>query len=137
LLSTFVSRQGCLFIPRSRSQPLRRRVAHHPERRPCSLLSRALCSVRLVNRRRPKPRKPTRSSCAAKRPRYALWTAAHRRRQRRGPVRRPSPSPSGQDHTEGQRMASTAVTGGDGDLCPSHRDSSNRTPNQELAAIKR
>jgi hypothetical protein len=36
LLSSFVSRQERLFIPRSPSRPLSCRVAHHRERRPCS-----------------------------------------------------------------------------------------------------
>jgi hypothetical protein len=39
LLGSFVNRQGRLFSSRSPSRPLSRRVAHHPELRPCSLLS--------------------------------------------------------------------------------------------------
>jgi hypothetical protein len=77
----------CLLFPRSTSRPLSRRVAHHPERHPCSLLFRALCPVRLVKCQRPKARKPAGPSCAAKRPRYVPSTAARgRRRQRRGTV---------------------------------------------------
>jgi hypothetical protein len=58
----------CLFRPRSTSRPLSRRVAHHPEPRPCSVLFRALRPVRLVKSQWPKPRKPDRPLCAAKRP---------------------------------------------------------------------
>jgi hypothetical protein len=57
----------CLFIPGSTSQPLSRRVAHHPERLPCSVLFRALRPARLVKSQWPKPRKPNRPSGAAKR----------------------------------------------------------------------
>jgi hypothetical protein len=77
----------CLFIPTSTSRPLSRRVAHHPECRPCSILFRAFRPARLVKSQWPKPRKPDRPSGAVKRPRYAPWTVARwrRRRQRRGP----------------------------------------------------
>jgi hypothetical protein len=57
-----------LFIPRSTSRPLSRRVARHPERRPYSVLFRALRPVRLVKSQWPEPRKPNRRSGAAKRP---------------------------------------------------------------------
>jgi hypothetical protein len=51
-----------LFIPRSPSRTLSRRVAHHSERCPFSLLFRALRPVRLVKSQRPKPPKPKRPS---------------------------------------------------------------------------
>jgi hypothetical protein len=66
LLGSFISHQGGLFFPISSSQPLSGRIAHHPERIPCSLLFCASCPA---NSPRPAPHKPMRSSCAAKRPR--------------------------------------------------------------------
>ena len=83
-----------LFIPRSPWQALSRRVAHHTERRPCSLLFRALRPVRLVKCQRPKHCKPTRSSCAAKRSRCVPWTASRGRwqSQRHGSIHHPRSS---------------------------------------------
>jgi hypothetical protein len=86
-LSSFVSRQVRLFSPRSPSRPLSRRVAHHPERRLCSLLFLAVRPVRLVKWHQPTFGKPTRFSCVAKRPPHIAWTAALGQRPR-GPVRR-------------------------------------------------
>jgi hypothetical protein len=74
----------CLFIHRSPWRTLSRRVAHHPERRPRSLLFLALRPIHLVKCKQPTLRKPMRPSCAAKRPQYVLWTTARGRRQRRG-----------------------------------------------------
>jgi hypothetical protein len=89
----------CLFTPRSPWRTSSRPVGHHPERRPGSLLFRALHPLRLVKCQRPKPRKPTRPSCATKRPRYAPWTAARGQRQQwHGPVRHLSVF--GQNQTE-------------------------------------
>jgi hypothetical protein len=58
----------CLLIPRSPWRILSRRVVHYPDSRPCFLLFGALRPILLVKCQRSKPRKPTRSSCAAKRP---------------------------------------------------------------------
>jgi hypothetical protein len=76
LLSSFVSRQGRLFIHRSASRPLNRRVAPHPERRPCPFLFRSLSRIPLVKCQRARNRRPTQPSRAAKRSRYIPWTAA-------------------------------------------------------------
>jgi hypothetical protein len=122
-LSSFVSRQGRFFIPGSPSRPSNRQLAHHPERCPCSLLFHPLRPVRLVNCQQPKPRKPTRPSCAAKRPRYVPWTAAHER-----PICHPG-SFGQHDSVEqsGNARHRSRSKHGDGGFGPSHRDGGNRT----------
>ena len=123
LLSSVVSSEGSLFSPRSPSRLFSRRVAHHPERSACSFLFRALRPVRLVKCQRPTPHKPTRSSCATKRPRYVPWTAAHER-----PICHPG-SFGQHDSVEqsGNARHRSRSKRGDGGFGPSHRDGGNRT----------
>jgi hypothetical protein len=115
-LSRFsIRRQGSSFLPSSSLRALSGRVAHPPERLPCSLSFRALRPTRPANSPPPAPHKPTQSSCAAKpRPRVA-GRGGRGRSPSAGELVRTAPH----DAAGRQRMASTR--GGHAKLVSAHR----------------